>query len=201
MFVRVFIFIACVALPAAWAYSAGAPSVACGDMVPQHGVAPQQSSAPYKLLLSTKSVRAGNEIQLELKGNGKGDTIKGFMVQARVGDQPVGLFKVEGNNKLVQTLNCGNGNQVRSENFKLVFFRCSCILVYFNFDFDFRIETQQSTRSKWVYITYNTLLSCFFFVRYLFWFEKGLCVFIYVGSVSATYVKNVSVNERDQGLN
>lgn len=111
MFVRVFILIACVALPTAWGYSDGAPNSACGDMTPQHGVNPQQSPAPYKLLLSTDTVRAGGEVELELKGNGKGDLIKGFLVEARVGNKPIGKFKVSPNNKLAQTLNCG-GNQV-----------------------------------------------------------------------------------------
>lgn len=112
MFARIFIFVACVALPSAWCYSAGAPNTACGDMTPQHGVDPQQSAAPYKLLLSTNSVRSGGDVELELKGNTEGDLIKGFLVQARVGDQPIGQFKVSPNNKYAQTLSCFNGNQV-----------------------------------------------------------------------------------------
>lgn len=111
--VRVFILVTFVALPSAWGYSAGAPDSACSDMVPQHGAIPQQSPAPYKLLLSTNSVRAGNEVQLELRGNGKGDLIKGFLVQARVGNQPIGQFKVPADQqKLVQTLSCSGGNEV-----------------------------------------------------------------------------------------
>lgn len=112
MFVRVFLFVACVALPSAWAYSSGAPSGACVKMEPQHGVDPQESPAPYTLLLSTSSIRAGDEVELELRGKGKGDLIKGFLVQARVGNEPIGQFKVSPNNKLVQTLSCGNGHQV-----------------------------------------------------------------------------------------
>lgn len=112
MFVRVFIFVACIAVPMAWAYSSGAPPSACGDMTPQHGVDAQKSAAPYKLLLSTNQVSSNDEVELELKGNGKGDTIKGFLVQARVGNQPIGQFKVSSGDKNVQTISCGNGNQV-----------------------------------------------------------------------------------------
>lgn len=112
MFVRIFIFVACIAVPAAWAYSSGAPTSACGDMTPQHGVDAQKSAAPYKLLLSTNQVRSNGEVELELRGNSKGDTIKGFLVQARVGNQPIGQFKAAPGDKNVQTLNCGNGNQV-----------------------------------------------------------------------------------------
>lgn len=112
MFARIFFIVACVALPSAWAYSSGAPNGACVSMLPQHGVDPQESPAPYKLLLSANSLRAGDEVELELKGNGQGDLIKGFLVQARVGNEAIGQFKVSPNNKLAQTLSCGNGNQV-----------------------------------------------------------------------------------------
>lgn len=81
-------------------------------MEPQHGVDPQESPVPYSLLLSANSIRAGNEVELELKGKGKGDLIKGFLVQARVGNEAIGQFKVSPDNKLVQTISCGNGNQV-----------------------------------------------------------------------------------------
>lgn len=81
-------------------------------MTPQHGLEPQKSPAPYRLLLSTNSIRSGGEVELELKGNGRGDLIKGFLVQARVGDQPIGHFKVSPDDKLVQTLSCSNGKQV-----------------------------------------------------------------------------------------
>lgn len=112
MFVHVFFAVCLIALPSAWSYSSGAPSAACGNMTPQHGVPPQKSKAPYKLLLSTQQVTKGGEIELELKGDSADKTIKGFLVQARVGDQPVGQFKISDDDKYAQAVNCAGGNKV-----------------------------------------------------------------------------------------
>lgn len=112
MFARVFFTICLIALPLAWSYSSGAPPGACGNMTPQHGVPPQRSQAPYKLRLSSDSVAKGGEVALELVGNGQDNLIKGFLVQARVGDQPVGQFKIASDDKYAQTLSCAGGSQV-----------------------------------------------------------------------------------------
>lgn len=114
MFSRVFIAFALIVVPTVWCYSSGAPAQACGDMTPQHGVDPQSSNAPYKLYPSTKSIRSGGSVDLELKGDANGNTFKGFFVQARIGDTPVGQFKVDANDKYVQAVNCGGGNKVRT---------------------------------------------------------------------------------------
>lgn len=111
MFARVFVAVALIALPSAWCYSTGAPGQACADMTPQHHVAPQSSPAPYQLGLSANQVRAGDTIELELKGLSEADTIKGFLVQARAGDQAVGQF-ITGNSKHAQPLNCHGGTAV-----------------------------------------------------------------------------------------
>lgn len=112
MFARVFFAVCLIALPSVWSYSSGAPPVACVNMTPQHGVPPQKSKAPYKLLLSTEQVSKGGEVELELKGDAADKTIKGFLVQARVGDQPVGQFKVADDDKYAQAIDCGSGKKV-----------------------------------------------------------------------------------------
>lgn len=116
MFCRVFVTIALIcAIPSAYSYSAGAPEGACGDMTPQHHVDPQSSTPPYKLLLSSKELSSGKDepIRLTIQGNGAGDTIKGFMIQARIGDKPVGKFEVPATSKKhAQLLNCSGGSGV-----------------------------------------------------------------------------------------
>lgn len=94
------------------AFSGGAPKDACGDMVPQHHVDPQKGKSPYSLLVSKKSIKAGDVVQLTLKGRTASDTFKGLLVQARVGDQLVGQFTVPSNNPYIQVVDCGNGSYV-----------------------------------------------------------------------------------------
>lgn len=114
MFCRAFVTIALVcAIPSTYSYSAGAPEAACADMTPQHHVDPQESEAPYKLTLSNDKLRAdqGESVDLKIQGNSAGNTIKGFMVQARIGDKPVGKFTVK-SKKHSQLLNCSGGSGV-----------------------------------------------------------------------------------------
>lgn len=101
------------AIPSAYSYSAGAPEQACGDMIPQHHVDPQESEAPYKLLLSSNQLRSdkSESVNIKIQGNEAAHTIKGFMLQARVGDEPVGKFTVK-SLKHAQLLNCSNGKGV-----------------------------------------------------------------------------------------
>lgn len=94
------------------AYSKGAPAGACEDMTPQHHVAAQTSKVPYDLILSKNAIRSGDTIQIVLKGKSATDKIKGLLVQARVGNQPIGKFSVPSNSAYVQTVDCGNGNFV-----------------------------------------------------------------------------------------
>lgn len=94
------------------AYSKGAPAGACEDMTPQHHVDPQKSKAPYDFLLSKSSIKAGDTIQVTIKGKTANDKIKGLLVQARVGNSPIGKFSVPSNSAYVQTVDCGNGSFV-----------------------------------------------------------------------------------------
>lgn len=84
---------------------------------PQHHVEPQQSEAPYKFLLNEHQYKAGQSVNFKIKGNGAGDTIKGFLIQARIGDKPVGKFEISPKSKkFSQLLNCSGGSGVSRKN-------------------------------------------------------------------------------------
>lgn len=139
MFCRAFVTIALIcAVPSAYSYSAGAPEAACGNMLPQHHVDPQQSTPPYKLLLSSKQLSTGKDesVHVTIQGNSAGDTIKGFLVEARVGDKPVGKFEVPtASKKYAQLLNCSGGSGVSKqfENFLLFLFLFFFFFLFFLF--------------------------------------------------------------------
>lgn len=100
------------AVAATNAYSSGAPDEACFDMVPQHHVDPQASKAPYQYQLSKNQLRSGDTVDVTIYGLKPSDTIKGFMIQARVGETPVGKWLVDKNNSYGQQLSCGKGSGV-----------------------------------------------------------------------------------------
>lgn len=108
---RLLVTLALVATPV-FCYSAGAPSGACGDGVPQHHVEPQKSPAPYDIILSESKIRSGDTVQITIKGKGAENTFKGLLVQAKVGGTPVGKFDVTPSDKYIQLLDCGKGKAV-----------------------------------------------------------------------------------------
>ncbi|CAH2104874.1 unnamed protein product [Euphydryas editha] len=87
-------------------YSAGAPESACKHMTPGHPASPQESIAPYVVTTSTKELKAGSSMTVTISGKSANDTIRGLMVQARVGDKIVGTFKVDPKDRLVKTMKC-----------------------------------------------------------------------------------------------
>ncbi|XP_053607052.1 putative defense protein Hdd11 [Plodia interpunctella] len=89
------------------AYSAGAPTGACKDMIPRHPLSPQTKPAPYIITPSTTTVKAGSPMELTISGKSPSDKIRGLLLQARSGEDIVGSFKVEPNDPVVQLLNCG----------------------------------------------------------------------------------------------
>lgn len=109
-------FVALVALAMAVAvvqgYSNGAPAEECGTMTPRHHVDPQKGAAPYDITLSKRSVRAGESVEIRIRGKTANDLIKGLLVQARVGDTPIGKFDVSPSRQYVQTLDCGSSRSV-----------------------------------------------------------------------------------------
>ncbi|XP_055548249.1 putative defense protein Hdd11-like [Wyeomyia smithii] len=92
-------------------FSAGAPTDACGDMIPQHHTDPQKSAAPYKINLAKKQIKSGEGVTVTVQGNSAKDTIKGLLCQARVGETPVGSFDVPPNNSFIQTIDCGKSKR------------------------------------------------------------------------------------------
>lgn len=118
MFVYVLIALAALAAPSLGNLN-GAPNAACVDMIPQHGVSPQSSVAPYKIFVSKSDVKSSESIVVTIKGNTPTDTIKGFLLQGRVGTTPTGSFVPEGHSHL---LNCGTPDvSIKFTNFLDVF--------------------------------------------------------------------------------
>jgi len=90
-------------------YGSGAPRDACEDMIPQHGLDPQTSAFPYLVRVSKTSIKAGENVDVTIVGK-RADPFKGFMLQARVGDTPVGMF-VNKNSPNYRVTDCGTGSQ------------------------------------------------------------------------------------------
>ena len=93
-------------------YSSGAPAGQCGDMTPKHGVDGQRGQMPYDIILSKKSIRSGDTVDVTIKGRKNDDLFKGLMVEARVGNEPIGKFDVSQSRQYIQTLDCGNSRGV-----------------------------------------------------------------------------------------
>ncbi|KAM7370235.1 hypothetical protein PAMP_011506 [Pampus punctatissimus] len=65
-------------------YSNGKISVACGDMIPQHGYDPSPDPPPYSITVNTSSFSPGDHITVSLQGASSNHTFfKGFLIQAR----------------------------------------------------------------------------------------------------------------------
>ncbi|XP_078515394.1 putative ferric-chelate reductase 1 [Lissotriton helveticus] len=89
-------------------YPDGKVSMACDNMLPIHGgYRPQKSLAPYSILVSPTTFKAGDQITVTLQANSS-TTFKGFLLQARSvgGDFIVGTFRITDTNS--QGLQCGN---------------------------------------------------------------------------------------------
>ncbi|KAF5297664.1 hypothetical protein FQA39_LY11995 [Lamprigera yunnana] len=92
-----------------YANSTGAPEDACEDMKPQHGPDPQPSSFPYRVTVSKKDVKQGENIQITISG-AKEKQFKGFMVQVREKNNAVGTFLIPSEDELAQVLQCKSKN-------------------------------------------------------------------------------------------
>lgn len=91
-----------------YAYSGGAPVEVCEDMTPKHPAAPKKSAMPYSVSVNSEAVSGGGVVKISIEGN---NGHKGFFVQVRHGDEPVGKFLVSELDKYVKTINCGKGEQ------------------------------------------------------------------------------------------
>lgn len=93
-------------------YSSGAPESECSSMTPRHHVDPQKGPSPYDIILDKKAIKAGDTVLVTIKGRKADDLIKGLLVQARVGETPIGQFDVSPSKDYIQILNCGNSRGV-----------------------------------------------------------------------------------------
>lgn len=93
-------------------YSGGAPESECATMTPRHHVEPQKSAFPYTINVSKNQVRAGETVEVTIKGKSADDVIKGFIVQARVGNTPIGVWDASPSASFAQIKNCGNSKSV-----------------------------------------------------------------------------------------
>lgn len=89
-------------------YSSGAPEGECSSMTPRHHVDPQKSAMPYYISFDKKQIKAGETVTVNIRGKSDDDTIKGLLVQARVGDTPIGFFDPSPSSQYIQTLDCGS---------------------------------------------------------------------------------------------
>ncbi|KAK7502250.1 hypothetical protein BaRGS_00006614 [Batillaria attramentaria] len=91
-------------------YPGGAPDMACESMLPTgHGVGPQASDPPYSIMVSKKSYKPGETLQIIVSSEGE-DYFKGMFVQARVigcqlnETKTVGVFTAPDNE--IETKHC-----------------------------------------------------------------------------------------------
>ncbi|XP_037536000.1 LOW QUALITY PROTEIN: putative defense protein Hdd11 [Nematolebias whitei] len=61
-------------------YPNGAPTGACEDMIPRHGVLPQPSLSPYSILTNTETFQPGKPITVTITG----PAYRGVLLEARI---------------------------------------------------------------------------------------------------------------------
>lgn len=106
---KLFIALFALGIPAmVQGYSKGAPEAECGTMTPRHHVEPQSGPFPYTITLGKRAIKAGETIEVIIKGKNNDDNFKGLIVQARVGDTPIGSFDVSPTKQWLQLLDCGS---------------------------------------------------------------------------------------------
>uniref|UniRef100_A0AAR5PFQ2 Reelin domain-containing protein n=2 Tax=Dendroctonus ponderosae TaxID=77166 RepID=A0AAR5PFQ2_DENPD len=86
----------------AWGYSAGAPEAVCGNMTPNHPASAQKTRFPYKVSVSSDTIKAGEETKINISGK----QFKGFLAEVRDGDQAVGSFQIPADDKYLKAINC-----------------------------------------------------------------------------------------------
>lgn len=91
------------------AYSGGAPEGVCEDMTPKHPAPPQTSAFPYTVSVNKKEIKSNDEVEITISG---GKPFKGFLLQVRDGDKPVGSFSIPATDKYAKTINCVGGKAV-----------------------------------------------------------------------------------------
>lgn len=90
------------------AFSAGAPEGECASMTPRHSDPQQEGKSPFNIILKKKTIAPGGSTVVVITST-PGVSIKGFLIQARVGDTPVGQFMASPKN--YKTMNCLGGTK------------------------------------------------------------------------------------------
>ncbi|KAJ8883835.1 hypothetical protein PR048_015690 [Dryococelus australis] len=94
------------------AYKSGAPKTdeVCRTMTPDHGAQIQPGNTfPYNVTVDKTSIKPGESVVIKITGSNQ-HPIRGFFVQARVGNTPMGHF-AEGPE--VQAIDCLKGAMVK----------------------------------------------------------------------------------------
>lgn len=116
---KVTLFAILAVISGARAYSGGAPESVCEDMTPKHPAPPRTTPFPYTVSVNNKEIKAGDQVEITISG---GNPFKGFLMQVRDGDKPVGTFKIPDTDKYAKTINCLGGTAVSIVSFnKYVF--------------------------------------------------------------------------------
>ncbi|CAH1388793.1 unnamed protein product [Nezara viridula] len=99
------------------AYPTGAPTDVCETMAPGHGAVPQNGQFPYDIVIEKPDLKGGESTTVTIIGK-DGHQFRGYMMQARSENKPIGKFTVPDNNS--HTLDCGTGtaNTVTQSNAK-----------------------------------------------------------------------------------
>ncbi|XP_046651975.1 putative defense protein [Daphnia pulicaria] len=97
-------------------YSNGAPTVSCGDMIPQHGVEAQFGPSPFLInLMDGEIVLMDNSVHLELRSSDPQIAFEGYFIMAfdkndhSANPRPIGRFKQSAND--VKVMDCPGGMQ------------------------------------------------------------------------------------------
>lgn len=98
------------------AYKSGAPETVCDSMLPEHHSTPKTDPSPYTITPKKFNINAGESVEVTLSGT-ENTKFRGYFIQARVGDTPIGKFEKGPEIKLVD---CGSGVGVREESIKFL---------------------------------------------------------------------------------
>jgi hypothetical protein len=91
------------------AFKSGAPESVCDSMTPEHHSTPQTKPSPYTITPSKLKIKAGDSVQVTLSGTDN-TKFRGYFIQARVGNTPIGKFE---KGPEINLVDCGSGTGVR----------------------------------------------------------------------------------------
>jgi hypothetical protein len=91
------------------AFKSGAPESVCDTMIPEHHSTPQTEPSPYTITPSKLKIKAGDSVQVTLSGTDN-TKFRGYFIQARVGNTPIGKFE---KGPEINLVNCGSAVGVR----------------------------------------------------------------------------------------